>query len=137
MKYSLLLCSLICLSSCAYQPILKSNIKTVHILYKHKSWGHHDGYKLYDGSRINWDKKNNGVRVALDNYRAKLGVLQKENPDYLEHLIINKKNAKYRPIKVVPLKEFGYIEMNSNQLIFYGIMGDKTFIDLTDNRVYY
>lgn len=128
--------SLVFLSGCvSHKLLLKDNIRSVSILFKDNTWGHHDGYKLYDGTVIRWDKKNVAVKAALNKYSDKLELLKKEQPDYLADFITTK-NIKYMPIKVVPLKEFGYIEMNSSQLIFYGIMGDKTFIDLTNNRVY-
>lgn len=124
------------LSACTVsQPKLKGNIKNVQVLFKDTTWYHPEGYKLYDGSLIRWDKKNIAVKVALNKYRDKLGLLKKEGPDYLERFI-TKKSIKYVPIKVVPLKEFGYIETTSNQHVFYGIMGDKTFIDLSNDRVY-
>jgi len=135
MKYFLFICGLIYLSGCAsYQPLLKSNIKTVHILFKGKPENY--DYNLYDDSIVHWDKKNIGIKRALNNYRNKLPLLKKEGPDYLASFFANKKNHKYVPIKVVPLNEFGYIETNSGQLIFYGLMRD-TFIDLTSDKVYY
>jgi hypothetical protein len=82
------------------------------------------------------DKKNIGVKAALHNRQNKRSLLKKEGLDYLAPLFVNKKNFRYRPIKVLPLKEFGYIETNSNQLIFYGIMGDA-LIDLTNDKVYH
>ncbi|MBB5440875.1 hypothetical protein HDC92_004579 [Pedobacter sp. AK017] len=134
MKYFLFIYGLISLSGCAYQPLLKSNIKTVHILFKDNQENY--SYKLYDDSVVKWDKKNIGIKRALSNNRNRLPLLKKEGPDYLAHFFINKKNHKYMPIKVLPLKEFGYIEMNSSKVIFYGIMRDA-LIDLTNDRVYY
>ncbi|TCC97181.1 hypothetical protein [Pedobacter hiemivivus] len=137
MKYFLLICCLGYLSGCSsYRPLSKDNIKAVHVLFKDRGWGHHAGYKLYDGSIATWDKKNIGVKAALNNHQNKRSLLKKEGSDYLAPLFVNKKNFRYTPIKVTPLKEFGYIEMNSNQLIFYGIMGN-TFIDLTNDKVYH
>ncbi|WP_316812255.1 hypothetical protein [Pedobacter heparinus] len=135
MKYFLFVCGLICLSGCvSYQSLIKSNIKAVHILFKDERGNYN--YKLYDDSVVKWDKKNSGIKRTLTNYRNRIPLLKKEGPDYLTHFFVNKKTHKYMPIKVLPLNEFGYIEMNSNKVIFYGIMGDA-LIDLTDDRVYY
>lgn len=95
MKYFLFIYGLISLSGCAYQPLLKSNIKTVHILFKDNQENY--SYKLYDDSVVKWDKRNIGIKRALSNNRNRLPLLKKEDPDYLAHFFINKKNHKYMP----------------------------------------
>lgn len=138
MKYFLSLFVLVYLSSCmSYKPLAKSNIKAVHVLFKDSSWYHYEGYKLYDGSTVKWDKQNANVKAALNNYKNKIGELPKEGSSYLEHFLLNKNIIKYMPIKVGPLKEFGYIETSSNEFVFYGVMEETVFIDLTHDKVYY
>lgn len=138
MKFFFINCCLIFLSGCvSYQPLSKSNIKTVYVLFKDTTQIHYDGYKLYDGSIIRFDKKDIGVKAALNKYSEKLNSLKEESPDYITHFLAEKKHIiKSRPIKVVPLREFGYIKTKSNQLVFYGI-SRTVFIDLTNDKVYY
>lgn len=138
MKYLFFVYCLLYLSGCStYKPILTNNIKNVHVLFTDSTWAHHEGYKLYDGVTIGWDKMHIGVKAALKSYSEKKLLLKTESPDYLERFIVNNKRIKYRPIKVVPLREFGYIEMKTNELIFYGIMGQDIFIDLSNYWIYY
>lgn len=138
MKYFLSLFLLCYLSSCvSYKPITESNVKAVYVLFKDSSWSHHAGYKLYDGSIVRWDKQHAAVKVALNNYKNKIDELPKEGSNYLAHFYSNKKTAKRMAIKVIPLTEFGLIETNSNEFIFYGVQGKTGFIDLTHDRIYY
>lgn len=138
MKLILFAGCLISLSGCvSYQPLSKSNIKAVYVLFKDTTQTHYDGYKLYDGFIVKWDKKDIGVRTALNKYSDKLDALKQERPDYKANFLAQTKHIiTYTPIKVVPFREFGYIQTTSKQLIFYG-MGRNVFIDLTNNRVYY
>lgn len=137
MKYFFLLFALIYLSGCmSYKRIMKDNIQAVYVLFKDSSWYHYDGYRLYDGTTVKWDKKNSGVKTALNNYKSKIEELPKEGSDYLEHFLSSKKIIKYLPIKTGPLKEFGLIKTSSNEFIFYGVMSDSVFMDLTYDRVY-
>jgi len=120
-------------TGCAnYQPLLTGNIKIVHILFKNKPGNY--AYNLYDHSIVHWDKKNIGIRRALNNYRNKRSFLKKEGPNYLASFFAKK--SQIRANKSSTLNEFAYIEMNSGQLIFYGLMRD-TFIDLTTDKVHY
>lgn len=139
MKYFLSLFILCYLSSCvSYKPLTQSNVKAVYILFKDSSWGdHYKGYKLYDGSIVRWGKHHVDVKAALNNYKNKIEELPKEGSNYLAHFFSNKKTAKRMAIKVIPLTEFGLVETNSNEFIFYGVEGETGFIDLTHDRVYH
>ena len=138
MKYFLSLFILCYLSSCvSYKPLTKSNVKAVYVLFKDSSWrDHYNGYKLYDGSIVRWDKKDANVKAALNNYKNKIEELPKEDSSYLAHFFSNKRISKHIRIKVTPLKEFGLIETNSNEFILYGLVG-TIFIDFTHERVYH
>lgn len=124
-------------SSCnSLQKIDNSNINSVSILYESSSWNNYDGYTINNDFVI-WDKNNKNVKIALDNNIGKLSNLKNKDANYLLSYIQNKKVMKYNTIKVVPLREFGYVKFNNGEILYYGIMGERTFIDLTNNIVYY
>ncbi|KAA8474034.1 hypothetical protein F1649_22440 [Arcticibacter tournemirensis] len=116
---------------------MNNNIKKVYVLFKDTSWNHYEGYKLHDGATVKWDKKYDHVKKTLNDYKDKIQELPQESSNYMQHFLLNKKAVKYTPIKTVPLKEFGFLETNSNDLTFYGIIGDSVLIDLSRGRIYY
>lgn len=131
-------CFIALLSGCvSYQPLSKSNIQNVYVLFKDTTQVNYDGHKLYDGTIIKWDRKHIGVKAALNRYRFKLDSLREETPTYILNFLAEKSRIeKYRPIKTIPFQEFGYIKTKSNQLIFYG-KGRKILIDLTNAKIYH
>lgn len=129
---------LVYFSGCmTYRPLMNNNIKKVYVLFKDTSWNHYEGYKLRNGTTVKWDKKYDHVKKTLNDYKDKIQELPQESSNYLQHFLLNKKAVKYTPIKTVPLKEFGFLETNSNELTFYGIIGDSVLIDLSRDRIYH
>ena len=121
----------------SYDFIEISNIKSVHVIYSQKKWENSKIYKLEDGSIIEWDKNNSNVKDVLLKQEKNIDKFKKIDSESLNKYLLNKKNINYSPIKVTSLKEFGYIITNKNKIIFYGIMGERTFIDLTNDKVYF
>lgn len=137
MRYIVIILAMVVFSGCrSSKPLLFKDLRAVHILFQDSSWGHRSGYKLYDGNIIHWDKRHTAVRNALSQYRSRIESLPKDDFAHLRLLLENKTRYRYRPIKVLPLKEFGYIETATGDTVFYGIMGPDGFIDLTANRIY-
>lgn len=125
-------------SSCSsLQKLNLSNVSSVYILYESDTWNNYDGYQLHDNEMIKWDKNNKYVKIALNNYLEKIDNLKYKNANYLSNYIENKKTMNYNSIKVTQLKEFGYIKLFNGEVLLYGIIGERTFIDLTNNIVYY
>ncbi len=120
-----------------YDYLKINNIQSVHILYSQDRWDNYTGYKLEDGSIIKWDKNNHFIKDELIKNQNNIDKLKQVDPKSISKYISNKKTTNYFPIKVIPLKEFGYIKTTRNIIIFYGIMGEQTFIDLTNDKVYF
>lgn len=120
-----------------YDCLEVNNIKSVHILYSQDKWENSKIYKLDDGSIIEWDKDNSNVKSTLLRQQNNIDKFREGDVQSLNKYILNKKIINYSPIKVTSLKEFGYIKTNKNIIIFYGIMGERTFIDLTNDKVYF
>lgn len=137
MKYLIFLT--IFFASCTLQKkITLKEIKSVHVLFSSPSWGNQSGYKLNNGETVKWDTRNIEVKRALDRYSSNIDSLQYKSSLYAEKLLKDKNKVdRYVPFKVVPLREFGYLKTASGKLIYYGIMGENTFIDLSSNQVYY
>jgi hypothetical protein len=115
----------------------KEKIVSVHPVFYDTLSRHYDGYKVKN-ELIPYDKTNNGVKAYLSKNASQVDSFEKlEDWSRIAQRIENKKTKKYVPIKVAPLSEFGYIKLTDNQVIFYGIMGTPTLIDLTNNKVYY
>ena len=116
-----------------YKPIKPNEIKAIYTLYKGKY--RYREYTLFDSSVVKFDIKHSQVKIALEKYKNRLDQLRNAPVNYLDSLIINKRTYKPVPVKILPLREFGYVQTHSGKLIFYGIGG--AFIDLTNSKVYY
>jgi len=122
----------------SYQHLAKNDIKEVYMLYQYKKGINYAGkYELYDNSVIDWDKHNTQIKKALASHVKNMGKLEKRPVADMEKIIINKKTTSYKALKVTPLTEFGYLKMRDGSVVYYGIMGDDIFIDLSSNQVYY
>lgn len=125
-------------TSCnSLQKIDDLNVNSVNILYESSSWNNYEGYTLHDNEIIKWDKFNKNVKNALNDNIEKANTFKHKDASYILPYIRNKKTMKYNSIKITPLREFGYVKLNNGEIFFYGIMGEKTFIDLTNDIVYY
>lgn len=134
-KYFTFLLFLGLLFSCStYKPFQKNNIKAVYVLYTDTSHYHRYGYRLDNDSIVRWDKQLIGITHALVNNLYRYNTLKKQNSDQLA-IFLNKDHWRYVPIKVIGLREFGYIQLENNEVIYYGIMG-SVLIDLKYRRVY-
>lgn len=80
---------------------------------------------------------NKNIKIVLDNNISKVNIFKQKDANYILSYNQNKKVMKYHTIKIVPLREFGYVKFNNGEILYYGIMGEMTFIDLTNNIVYY
>lgn len=114
-----------------------NSIKSVHILYKEDKWKCTRIYTLDDGTIVEWDKNNASIKKTLLKQQKNIDKFKEEDAQSLSKYILNKKTTNYSPIKVISLKEFGCIKTNKNTVVFYGIMGENTFIDLTNDIVYF
>jgi len=139
MKYLLSILFIIQFFGCKnYQHLSKNDIKHVYILYQYRKGVNYVGkYELYDNSIIYWDKQNKQIKKALASHVRHIEKLEKGDVMDIKNIIINKKTNRYRPIKVTPLKEFDYLKMGDGRLVYYGIMSDDIFIDLSENQVYH
>lgn len=137
MKKYLIVVPLLFFFSCnRYAPIGSNNVSFVHEAYASKTWNNYNGYQINDSLVIKWDKNNNHVKNFLRENINKYKTYKEINPNHILQYMKDAQAIKYIPIKIAPLREFGYIEMKSKEIIFYGIMGDHTLIDLSNNRVY-
>lgn len=107
------------------------NVQSVFRVYKNNTWNNYEGYK------IRWDKNNRYVKDFLIENKSAYKSFEEVAPLSIYDLIKEAKIIKYHPIKVTPLREFGYIILQSGKLVLYGIMGKSAFIDLSNNRVYF
>lgn len=122
----------------SYRHLAKNDVKDVYMLYQYKKGVNHAGkYELYDNSVIVWDKYNTQIKKALASHVQDMEKLEKRAVADIEKIITNKKTTSYKAIKVTPLTEFGYLKMKDGSLIYYGIMGENIFIDLSKNQVYH
>ena len=135
---TLLLCLLTVVFSCSrYSGSRKEKIISVRPVFKDTSFNHHDGYKI-NQDLVLYDKYNIHVKDFLSKKLSELTSFELDlTPDRVVNMIQGKKRHKYLPIKVVPLSEFGYLQTDKGEIIFYAIMGKDGFIDLTKNYGYH
>lgn len=140
-KY-LIIIFFILFSSCSRKIYLKLHeIESVHVLFKCENERDRYSvyslreYKLLDNSTIAWGKNNSSIKLALKKFQNRINSLPRQDPKYLEDFLNGSKATRYKPIKVRPLNEFGYVRMKNGETLFYGI--DSILIDLTNDIVYY
>ncbi|WP_221394590.1 hypothetical protein [Dyadobacter sp. NIV53] len=123
--------------SCSkYSQLQPEKIVSIRPVFKDTTYYHPYGYRI-GKDIVKQDNSNLFVKENLSEHLNHLVSYENEiNPERITKLFSNKKTTKYRPIKVVGLREFGYIQTMDQKVIFYGIMGKRSFIDLSSNQVY-
>lgn len=126
----------ILVSSCSrYQSLSPEDIVAIRPVFGGVKF-QYLGYVIGNDS-VRTDKWHHAVNSYLSKHLANQDSFQTDsNPQRIIQLFENKKPVKYTVVKVVGLREFGYIQTKSRGTINYGIMGKDAFIDLTNNKIY-
>lgn len=126
--------SLLCgCKSYSWEP---QEISSIYIVFNGQYLPDKQQYVLANDITIPWDRRNENIKNGLKKLEKKYSTFTVKSGGYLFSHIINCKKIKYYPIKVLPLKEFGYIKLKNQSLIYYGLTKDSIFIDLSNNIVY-
>lgn len=140
MKSIILTVATLMLSCSRYIPLSSENIVSIRPVFKNNSSYYSNSYSagyLVGLDSVMYDKWNINVKKYLSKNLNQVDLYEKEpNPDRVIKLFANRKTSKYLSIKVTPLREFGYIQSGSGEVVLYGITKDHTFIDLSSNRNY-
>jgi hypothetical protein len=118
--------------------ILPEDVIAIRPVFKDSTFQHYRGYHV-GNDLIAYDKMSKNVEAFLMRKVAERDLFPADStPDRILELIGGLESSKLvpLPIKVVPLSEFGYLELVSGKVVFYAIMGMDGFTDLTHQRGY-
>ena len=118
--------------------IFPKDVIAIRPVFKDSTFQHRQGY-LIGKDVIAYDKMSKNVEAFLMRKVAERDLFPADpTPSRIFKLIEGLESSKLvpLPIKVVPLSEFGYLELVSGKVVFYAIMGMDGFTDLTHQRGY-
>lgn len=136
---TLLLLTTLLLSCGKRHHIFPKDVIAIRPVFKDSTFQHRNGYHV-GKDVVAYDGMNKEVEAFLIRKVSQRDLFPADStPGRIFKLIGGLESFKLvpLPIKVVPLSEFGYLELVSGKVVLYAIMGMDGFTDLTHRRGYH